>query len=174
MQDSLVRSVCAFSLGLALTACAAARSIGPAPPGVEAGPAEDTSIVTPGTNSIVVRVLAGLTPPNPPGPAHCDFNALYALNRKTHELSWEFCFVSEKSKRTLEPREVATLDAALARLKVVKGGGVCFPDAPTLSVTTTGDVTREYHADVCDAGPPLVGVDATVGLIHVLYDLTGN
>ena len=48
------------------------------------------------------------------------------------------------------------------------------PDAPTISFTTTGDVTREYHADVCGPVPPLLGFEATDGLTDALYKLTGN
>lgn len=161
MQSSVARFVRSFFLGLTLTACAATPPIG-------------SGIVTPRTTSIAVRVLAALTPPNPPGPAHCDYNALYTLNLKTHELSWEFCFTSQKSKRTLQPPEVATLDAALAGVKVVKRSDLCYPDAPTMSVTTSGDVTREYHADLCGGVPPLVAADATDGLVNALYKLTGN
>ena len=41
-------------------------------------------------------------------------------------------------------------------------------------MTTTGKVTREYHADLCGGPPPVLGIDATEGLIKVLYKLTGN
>jgi len=209
MQDSLVRFV-SSALGLALIGCAAAQPIGPAPvadrgavtaPGdpptlpmaspsasndaasnaAEPGPEVDSGIVTPGTNSVVVRLRAGQNPPEPyppePNPPwrRCAQNALYTLNLKTHELTWDFCsVVSERGTRVLAPKEVAALDQALARLKVVKGSGLCPVHAPTISVTTTGNVKREYHVDLCWGDPPVLGVDATQGLLDVLYKATGH
>jgi len=167
MKNPSFRLVCSFSVGLALAACAAAQTGSP-----RAG-SDALGIVTPDTNSIAVRVRAALTPPSP-APRTCAYNALYTLNLKTHELSWDFCFAAEKDKRTLQPGEVAALDAALARLRVVPGSGLCPVDAPTISVTTSGDVTREYHADLCGGPPPVLDIDATEGLIKVLYKLTGN
>ena len=73
----------------------------------------------------------------------------------------------------LAPDEVAGLDQALARLRVVKDGGLCPLHAPTVSLTTTGDVTREYHvADLCGGVPPMVGADATQRLVDVLLKAT--
>ena len=93
--------MCSFSVGLALTACAATPTASPAASNdapsnaTQHGPEEVIGIVTPDTNSIVVRILAGLTPPSP-APRACAYNALYTLNLKTHELSWDFCFAAEK------------------------------------------------------------------------------
>ena len=201
MKGFPLRFACSVSLGLTLTACAAAQPIRPAPFGdpsavasgpptirqtanpstsndappnaVDPGLGGARSVVTGATNSIVVRIRAAMTPPHPPA-RPCAYNALYALDVSTHELSWEFCFTSEKDSRTLEPREVATLDAALTRLKVVKSTGLCPVDAPSISVTTIGAMTQEYHDDLCGAASPVLDVDATDALLKVLYELTGN
>lgn len=145
----------------------------------ESAPEEGSGIVTSRTTSIVVRVRSGGPPPVPPeiDPAwrDCAYNALYTLNLKTHELTWDFCVSHARGTRVLASNEVAGLDQALARLKVVKDGGLCPIHAPTVSLTTTGDVMREYHvADLCGGVPPWVGADATQGLVDVLLKATGH
>src|SRR5262249_55507888 len=110
-------------------------------------------VVTPTTDSIVLRVRGDLLPPDPPG-RKCRYNGLYTVNLRTHELAWDFCYLAERGKRLLAAGEVATLNRALARLEVVRSTGMCPMHPPEISLTTTGGATQVYHADLCGAAPP--------------------
>jgi hypothetical protein len=150
------RSAAALSAGL-LAACA--TSIG-------------SRVVTPGTQSITVRVAGGLLPPLPPGRECRDHTALYTIDLKTHEVTWDFCVVGEHGQRVLAPGEAATLDQALVELKVVRGDGACPPDSPDISLATTGGGAREYRADLCWAHPPVVDRRALDGLLGTLMKIS--
>lgn len=129
-------------------------------------------VVTPSTDTVVIRVKGGETPPNPPGRDCRDHTATYAVSLKTHELAWDFCFLDERNKRVLDASEVIALERALAQLETVESQHVCPNDAAEISVTTTGEKTREYHADLCWAKPPLVDGDTLARLLKTLAQLS--
>src|SRR5271155_4610413 len=133
-------------------------------------PSVGSRIVTPTTDSIILRVAGGM-PPYVPGFDCHDHTALYTLKLRTHELAWDFCFTQKRGKRALASDEAATLDGMLAQLQVVDSQHTCPPDAPEMVLTTTGGVTREYRNDVCGAKPPLVDTDSVGKVLKVLMNL---
>lgn len=131
--------------------------------------------VTPGTDAITVRVWGALGPPMPSRDCS-DHWALYTLNQRTRELAWDFCYTNERGKRVLEPREMATVDHALAALKVVQSESLCEPDASRIILTTSGAGTGTvaYSNDMCGGTPPLLEQGSLGAVVKLLYQLTGT
>jgi hypothetical protein len=131
--------------------------------------------VTPSTDAITLRVWGALGPPRPVRDCS-DHWALYTLNRRTRELAWDFCYTDERGKRVLEPREMATVEQALARLKVVQSENLCEPDASRIVLTTAGAGagTVEYRNDMCGGTPPLLDQGSLAAVVKLLYQLTGT
>jgi hypothetical protein len=131
--------------------------------------------VTPGTDAITLRVWGAMGPPTPVRDCS-DHWALYTLNRRTRELAWDFCYTDERGQRVLEPREMATVEQALARLTVVQGENLCEPDASRIVLATAGagTETAKYTNDMCGGTPPLLDQGSLAAVVKLLYQLTGT
>ena len=137
------------------------------------GPAIGSRVVTPATESVVVRARGGELPASPKGVDCSDHTALYALDRKTHELAWDFCFVQQHGKRVLAGEELRTLEQTLAELEVVRSEHLCAPDAVEVLVTTTGSRSVTYRNDLCADEPPVLDNGAVGRLLKLLATLAG-